>query len=71
MCYKFVYTDDKGKSREVTEKEFEEFKTKYPAMASFLEDPDTYVSEEIILRARDKVKTPYNYTNNKDIFILY
>lgn len=56
MCYKFVHTDSNGKSREVTEREFEEFKEKYPAMAKFLENPDTYVTEEIIMRSRDKVK---------------
>lgn len=54
MCYKFVHTDSNGKSREVTEREFEEFKEKYPAMAKFLENPDTYVTEEIIMRSRDK-----------------
>lgn len=49
-----MFTDEKGRATEVTEKQFEEIKLKFPAIAKFLEDPDTMITDELIIKAKER-----------------
>jgi hypothetical protein len=39
QCYRLVFTDEKGESREYTQKDFEMFKEEYPDIAKLLQNP--------------------------------
>ena len=45
MSYKLVYTNDKGKTSELTNADFEEFKKNYPDIANLILNADDKVDE--------------------------
>jgi len=47
QCYRLVYTDEKGESREYTQKDFEMFKEEYPDIAKLLQNPLSIAPEAL------------------------
>lgn len=54
ISYKLVYTDDFGKSTELTNADFENFKEKYPQIAEMMLKADSMISENLIKENKEK-----------------
>lgn len=54
ISYKLVYTDDFGKSTELTNADFEKFKEKYPQIAEMILKADSMINENIIKENKEK-----------------
>ena len=69
MPYKLVYTDESGKSTELTEADFENFKNQYPEIANMMQNPDDAITEELL--NRDKEKDSWEKVAKKIMNILW
>jgi len=54
ISYKLVYTDDFGKSTELTNADFEKFKEKYPQIAEMILKADSLINENLIKENKEK-----------------
>ena len=54
ISYKLVYTDDFGKSTELTNADFEKFREKYPQIAEIMLKADSLINENLIKENKEK-----------------
>lgn len=54
ISYKLVYTDDFGKSTELTNGDFEKFKEKYPQIAEIMLKADSMINDNLIKENKEK-----------------
>ena len=54
ISYKLVYTDDFGKSIELTNADFDKFREKYPQIAEMIVKADSMINENVIKENKEK-----------------